>query len=214
MNDFTIGTCVGLVQTVVGHPLDSIKTNFQNNSNYNIKYRSLYNGLRYPMVSTVITNGFLFHFNNSIESKINNSFLSGFATGIICAPMINVFEVYKVKTQLSNKVNFKNNKNLLKLGLTATLIRESFGTCLYFGTYNFCRKEELNPFFSGAIAGSTSWLTTYPVDVVKTRVQSGEFKTYRSAIRKGNLLQGLGICLFRSILVNGISFTAYDFLKF
>ena len=31
MNDFIIGTCVGMIQTIVGHPLDTMKTNYQNN---------------------------------------------------------------------------------------------------------------------------------------------------------------------------------------
>ena len=31
MSEFTLGTCVGMVQTIIGHPLDTIKTNYQNN---------------------------------------------------------------------------------------------------------------------------------------------------------------------------------------
>ena len=60
MNDFTIGTCIGLVQTFVGHPLDTIKTNYQNNLKYKINFNKLHYGLRYPMMSTVITNSLLF----------------------------------------------------------------------------------------------------------------------------------------------------------
>ena len=32
MNEFYLGLSVGSVQTIIGHPLDTIKTNYQNNS--------------------------------------------------------------------------------------------------------------------------------------------------------------------------------------
>ena len=38
MNEFCLGLSVGSVQTIIGHPLDTIKTNFQNNIvDYQIK---------------------------------------------------------------------------------------------------------------------------------------------------------------------------------
>jgi len=212
MNDFTIGTCVGLVQTFVGHPLDTIKTNYQNNSKYKIKFNKLYNGLRYPMISTVITNSLLFHFNGNLEKKINNSFVSGFATGIICAPIINSFEVYKVQNQINTPKIMKFNY-LTNLGLSATFVRESIGTSLYFGTYNKLREYRISPFLSGGLAGTISWLITYPIDVIKTRIQSKEFSTYLNAIKKGGLTNGLFVCLCRSFLVNSLSFSVYDYLK-
>ena len=35
-----------------------------------------------------------------------------------------------------------NKFKTLKLGFSATLVRESFGASLYFGTYNYLRKEK------------------------------------------------------------------------
>ena len=212
MNDFTIGTCIGLVQTFVGHPLDTIKTNYQNNLKYRINFKKLYNGLRYPIISTVITNSLLFHFNGNLEKEINNSFVSGFVTGIICSPIINSFEVYKVQSQINNNKIIKYNY-LTNLGLSATFIRESIGTSLYFGTYNKLREYKISPFLSGGLAGAISWLITYPIDVIKTRIQSNEFSSYFKAIKKGGLANGLTVCLFRSFLVNSLSFSVYDYLK-
>ena len=82
----------------------------------------------------------------------------------------------------------------LRLGFSATLMRESLAGSLYFGTYNYIRKD-YNSFTSGSIAGVTSWLFTYPFDVIKTRLQSGSSKTWKHAILQGRLSKGLYICL-------------------
>lgn len=210
MNDFAIGTSVGLIQTVVGHPLDTIKTNFQNNKK-KIKLRNLYNGLRFPLISTIFTNGLIFYSHSKFESNFKNSYLSGFATGLICSPIINILEVYKVQYQLNNPSKFTLRN--LGLGFNATILRESIGTSLYFGVYYSLKKRDFNAFTSGGIAGSLSWLFTYPIDVIKTRIQSKEYTSYLIAINKGSLFNGLYICLLRSLIVNSISFTAFDYLK-
>ena len=212
MHDFTMGTCIGLVQTIVGHPLDTIKTNFQNNKKYKIQMNKLYNGLKYPLISTVGSNGLLFHFNGAIKREYQSSYASGFISGIICSPFINYFEVNKVQKQ----INLNKTYSLfptIRLGLGATLIRESIGNSLYFGTYSTMRENKLNPFLSGGFAGIISWLVTYPIDVIKTRIQTKESIRYFDAIKKGGLWQGLSICLIRSFLVNSVSFTMYDYLK-
>ena len=37
MNEFILGTIVGLVQTIIGHPLDTLKTNYQNRIKIDLK---------------------------------------------------------------------------------------------------------------------------------------------------------------------------------
>ena len=210
MNDFIIGTCVGMIQTIVGHPLDTMKTNYQNNIK-KIKLRNIYNGLRYPMISSVFVNGILFHSHGKLDSYFNNSYESGFVTGFICSPIINMFEVSKVQLQIDKTA--KLNINNLSLGLNATILRESIGTSLYFGTYFALKEHKINPFICGGIAGAFSWLVTYPIDVIKTRIQSKNYTSYSSAFKRGNLSSGLSICILRSIIVNGISFGVFDYLK-
>ena len=219
MNEFLLGTLVGLVQTVVGHPLDTLKTIYQNQSQVGSRkfpVTTLYRGVSYPMVSSVITNGFLFYSQDNINFFFKNNFISGFVSGFMVSPLINIFEVYKIRKQIgnnkTNKIFFK--KDLLCLGLSATSTRESIGACLYFGSYNYLHdKKKYSPFFSGSIAGLTSWFFTYPIDVIKTRLQSGESYDWKSAINKGNLTSGLGVCLCRSIIVNGFSFMVYENFK-
>lgn len=212
MNEFYLGLCVGGVQTVIGHPLDTIKTCQQNNQRllYNL---NLYRGLSYPLYSSTLINGFLFYSNDVMKKYTYNNYLSGFATGLLCSPMINVFETYKVKKQTNQLVRLNDLFSYSKKGLSATLVRESIGTSIYFGTYHNFRSFELSPFISGSLSGLLSWLLTYPVDVIKSRIQSGLDKTWKSAIKRSGLMYGVSICLVRSFIVNGFSFSAYDYLK-
>lgn len=60
------------------------------------------------------------------------------------------------------------------------------------------------------MAGAFSWLFTYPIDVIKTRIQSGESKNIFQSYKTGHLFKGLQICLFRSFFVNSIGFFIYE----
>ena len=108
MNEFTLGTCVGMVQTVVGHPLDTIKTNYQNNQVLKYNPNRLYKGLSYPLFSTTAINGLLFYSNDYFKSTYlserygDNHYISGFMTGLVCSPIINIFESYRVRRQLND----------------------------------------------------------------------------------------------------------------
>ena len=58
----------------------------------------------------------------------------------------------------------------------------------------------------------------YPMDVIKTQIQSGESVDIRQAIKKmgaGELRiwSGLGFCLTRALLVNGVGFSVFEKLK-
>tara|TARA_B100001093_G_scaffold389533_1_gene375753 strand:- start:348 stop:989 length:642 start_codon:yes stop_codon:yes gene_type:complete len=211
MNEFYLGTLVGVVQTIIGHPLDTLKTNFQNRTKLDYQrnaLKKLYSGVKYPLISSVITSGFIFYSNDCFNKKLDNHFYSGFITGITCTPLINFLEVFKVKAQ----IGLKNNISNFNLGITATLTRESLGTGIYFGSYNYLKKNN-NAFISGSCAGLLSWSLTYPIDVIKTRLQSGDSKTWKQAINKGNLTSGMLVCLIRSFIVNGSSFTLYEYVK-
>jgi solute carrier family 25 carnitine/acylcarnitine transporter 20/29 len=63
-----------------------------------------------------------------------------------------------------------------------TLLRNSAGSMCYFTSYNLLRQQltklnnnqETSPIIlvSGGVAGMVYWLSIYPVDVVKTRLQT------------------------------------------
>ena len=86
MNEFTLGTFVGVVQTVIGHPLDTIKTNYQNNKILRFNKNSittLYRGLSYPLFSTYHKWIFCSIQMIPLIILVITIFISGFMTGIV-----------------------------------------------------------------------------------------------------------------------------------
>tara|TARA_B100000242_G_C42632068_1_gene297529 strand:- start:47 stop:493 length:447 start_codon:yes stop_codon:yes gene_type:complete len=145
--------------------------------------------------------------------KIDNHFISGFISGLLAGPLIAPIDKLKINKQIGNY----SNKNLF-VGTSITSVRESFGTGIYFSSYNYLKnmnlfKGDLNILMAGGNAGLLSWLLTYPIDVIKTRIQAGQDECVKSAFNKGKLFNGLNICLARSFLVNSIGFYVYEKLK-
>ena len=63
MNKENVGILIGSIQTFIGHPLDTLKTNVQNNKSFNIySIKNLYRGLYYPIISSISSNFVLFYF--------------------------------------------------------------------------------------------------------------------------------------------------------
>ena len=78
--------------------------------------------------------------------------------------------------------------------------------------------------FAGGCAGSLTWALVYPVDVIKTRIQTSPLTTPNSELRMLTvgraivaqhgvkyLFRGLGITLIRAFPVNGTIFPVYEF---
>ena len=79
-------------------------------------------------------------------------------------------------------------------------------------------------FLAGGIAGSNSWLFTYPLDYIKTVMQSqdlGRLK-YRNAWHCAQeqyanegykaFFKGLGITMLRSFPVNAVAFYSFEYV--
>ena len=212
-SEFFNGFIVGSVQTICGHPLDTFKTNIQSGSKLNI-YK-IYNGLSYPFLTNSIVNSIMFGSFSYINDKVNNSFISGLLAGVIISPIVSPIDKFKIDRQLNKKGFIYNN---IFRGLNITTARESIGTAIYFSSYNYLKENNFfegdkNIMMSGGIAGSLSWLLTYPIDVIKTRIQGGIDKNIFRAYNRGQLFKGLGVCLIRSFFVNGIGFYIYKKIK-
>lgn len=121
-------------------------------------------------------------------------------------------------------------------GLGLTLTREIPGCGTYFLSYELLNqnvnrltgKKELTTFqmaMAGGIAGTISWVLTYPVDVLKSRLQADgmdgpiKYKGVVDCLRKsindegyGFLVRGLNSTIIRAFPVNAATFTVVTWM--
>jgi hypothetical protein len=201
----------GVVHITIGHPFDTIKTMQQSNTK-KLYFSNLYRGLVFPLIQNSIINSITFGSNHFFK-KYNNPYISytycGIISTIICTPL----DEFKIKRQfkLPYNINLKSvflsyrNSNIVA-------IRELPATFMYFFTYDYLKQNNYSIIFSGAFAGFNSAIITYPIDTIKTRIQSDECKTILQAYKKGYLWRGFPICCVRTIIVNAANFSVYEYL--
>lgn len=86
-------------------------------------------------------------------------------------------------------------------GFQATLIRNTSAVALYFGVYEVAKQQaaaakggkpsSMDFLFAGAAGGVAYWLFTYPLDVIKSAIQTDavmpkdrKYKSYMDCVRK------------------------------
>jgi solute carrier family 25 carnitine/acylcarnitine transporter 20/29 len=122
-------------------------------------------------------------------------------------------------------------------GLTITIMRDIPAVSLYFGSYEwakkFLRKEGESNLASwklltaGSLGGFNYWFATYPLDVIKSAIQSdklsvterkysGIIDCVKKLYREGGYRRfflGLSPCLIRSLPANAACFFGYEKTK-
>lgn len=211
MSEFICGAISGIGQVIVGYPFDTIKVRMQNNAtNKNMKLKHYFNGMKYPIISSSIINSIVFStYYNSIETT-NNKFISGSLGGLFCSPVVFVFDIFKTRSQMKLQTSYKHI--VQTKGIGTTTIREMLAFGIYFSTYETLRDMGYGSLFSGGIAGLTNWGLTYPLDVIRNR-QIVTNETFMSALKKGNIMKGYGICMTRALIVNSVGFYIYEECK-
>ena len=232
-NIFISGFIAGGVQTILGHPFDTLKTRMQIYKLPLISIlqkmvkkegiKSFYKGSLTPMVSGCIQNSIVFTSENYFQKYIKNNFFTGFLAGTLSSFVVSPAEL--IKCQIQNNMDkhitimdacklMKRKKINLYCGLELTMIRDSFGLGTYFGSYNYLQKKQNNPFFNGGIAGVLSWIVSYPFDVIKTKKQitNQSYRYILSNINSKQLVRGLNIVIIRSFIVNAGIFYTYETL--
>lgn len=208
MNEFLSGAVSGFAQTVVGHPLDTIKVRIQNGvTTKTLKPSHYYRGVAYPLVSASIINSILFGTYHNSLPHTQNKWVSGFLAGLAGSPVVYAFDLYKTKRQMNYPVTIQTF--LKSRGLYACMMRECMAFTLYFTSYDYMRERGYNPIVAGSLAGVNNWLFSYPIDVIRNR-QMSENITFKEAYQRGNLWKGLNVCLARAVIVNAVGFYVYE----
>lgn len=184
--------------------------------------------------------------------SLEKIWIAGAVGGLACWVVSAPSELVKCRTQL--KVDgltssYATTMNVLKhsgirgfyLGGTVTSVRDSFGYAWYFWSYELTKRlllsRQVDPFLdpsasdvliAGGIAGVVTWASIFPLDVIKTRLQTqahmpgedaallrsenqAKFKAKSSlqiardiARAEGitGFYRGLGICSLRAFIVN------------
>ncbi|KAA8909804.1 solute carrier family 25 protein [Sphaerosporella brunnea] len=269
MADFIAGYISGAASILLGSPLDIIKARLQvSTGNRAISspqpYRfptllSTLQGTASPLLTYGALNALLFSaYNRSLPylpSSLTGTFLAGCIGGLASFTLAAPTEAIKCRAQLSPHLSsWAVMRALLKshgvrglyIGGGVTAVRDAVGYGFYFATY-----EGAKPLFSapegqaailvaGGVAGCATWASIYPLDVVKTRVQTqvlpergeregllGERKgrawhggwssweCARRAYAEGGakvFFDGLGVCMARAFLVNAVQWAIYEYV--
>lgn len=227
------GIASGFVQTLFGHPFDTIKVRMQASSQKSpgkgrvdpLLFRNLYRGFWYPFAFNGAFSGLTFGCNEYFRHQYFQShFQSGAAAGVVGAVVTTPVDLFKVRAQSAKHLDAKrigdggNRLQFFKCfpfrGFVPSLLREIPSTSVYFGLYHWLQRQcGDNSLLHGGAAGVACWLVSYPADTIKTRIQSGQCQTINQALAQRRLWTGITPCLIRSFIVNACGFYTYERFK-
>ena len=206
MTEFYSGFMSGITQVLIGYPLDTMIVYKQTGLNINnIKFKNIYKGIQYPLFTCGLISSLCFGINYNLYKYTHNHYISGGITGLLTSIIISPIELYKIRSQKLKNINVNPF-----IGFKVTAARELISSSVYFGVYNTLIDNNINTLISGGITGCISWISCYSIDVIKTRIQSGECKTITESIKMKNLWRGISICLYRAFIVNAVGFYTYE----
>ena len=215
------GLSAGIASTLVGFPLDSLKvlkqgTQYQRVCHGKIHMFDFYRGIRFPLMQNIILSSVVTWNYKKYEKKMDNKLLASFYLSLIETFLVCPIDKFKIMSQQHVPISFtlRNIQKSFK-DLPIVALRKIPGTTIYFFTYQsltaqFEHKTNTTTFISGSIAGLFSWIFTYPIDTIKTRIQGETSPTISHAIKRGMLWKGISFCLFRACIVNGVYFSVFE----
>lgn len=206
------GIASGFCQTFVGYPLDTLKTWTQNSNiskKPNITLKNLYKGVSFPLMQSPFTVATGFFVNDNMYKYTNNIYLSAMSSGLSISFFLCPFDYYKIHYQQHKTPLFKNAYNRLPI----VALREVPANLFYFSNYHNMRNNNISPGVSGAISGIGSWLITYPIDTIKSRMQLQNKLSFIAAMKEGNFFRGVGVTCARAAIVNYIGFEVYEYSR-
>ncbi|KAF8326646.1 mitochondrial carrier [Cantharellus anzutake] len=249
--DLTAGTAGGILQVLVGQPFDIVGTLtplLGIGVCVSIQFAALESSKRYFAKSNLATGrgGPDGKALTPLQLAAAGAF-AGVANGFVSGPVEHIrirLQAQPDKNRLYNgpwdaikKISQSHGISGLYKGQVPTFAREALGYGAYFCTYEMLvqrymrvhqvPREALPSHLAiayGATAGYALWATIYPIDVIKTRIQtdgfSGPSRKYSSMLDclrtilrtegAAAFARGLGPTLVRSPLANGFTFLGFE----
>ena len=126
--EFIAGCSSGIVQSLIGHPIDTVKILQQNRQEFHSNFLHYYRGISYPTAFNLLATGITFDLNARIYKKTGSYYSSGFLTGAALTPMIFLFDIGKIhhQTKPMERISLKHFSRTN--GFAATTARESIST--------------------------------------------------------------------------------------
>ncbi|EFQ97418.1 solute carrier family 25 member 45 [Nannizzia gypsea CBS 118893] len=200
-----------------------------------------------------------------LEASLSQIWVAGAVGGMVSWLISSPTELVKCRAQLQSgtgaaaasswevakSIVRSNGVKGLYFGGGVTSVRDAVGYGFYFWSYELCkrmatRSDEtvhqmaLKTLICGGIAGIVTWASVFPLDVIKTRLQTqasfaptttearpllgevqgrprvlGAWEISREAYRTGGFrvfYSGLGVCSLRAFVVNAVQWAIYEWM--
>mmetsp|Transcript_30517 Transcript_30517/g.97382 ORF Transcript_30517/g.97382 Transcript_30517/m.97382 type:complete len:304 (-) Transcript_30517:1548-2459(-) len=209
---------------------------------------SLFRGVTSPVLTTSLINAIVFATHGEYiryatdqgrrPATLWDQFIGGSLGGLFQTSVLTPTDVVKCRMQVDNR--YKNSMEVITStlrtsgiagfykGHVATMLREvpSFG--LYFVVYDHCKdsleklgmNEWFSSFIAGGLSGSLTWGIVYPIDLIKSVVQTASEGTdtrMATVARQTYERHGLGFffrgfttACIRAFPVNAVLFPTYE----
>uniref|UniRef100_A0A7R9ZMX7 Uncharacterized protein n=1 Tax=Craspedostauros australis TaxID=1486917 RepID=A0A7R9ZMX7_9STRA len=241
LGDIIAATGAGVVTTVVGHPLDTIKVHLQANRTKQTAWQvakdlfrqnMLFRGIGPPIVNAVVMNACMFSVFSSIKSYLadetsststatsaSSSLLAGLISGFATACISTPTDFIKVQAQLNGIQQLAYMRtiplHMMLRGHVANLAREGVFTAAYLGVYDLMHPAGFWQVAAAAsVTGGFAWIVSYPFDTIKTVRQARPELGYREILQmtRGNLFRGCATSTGRAIMVTSLRMIVYDLI--
>jgi len=208
--------------------------------------RGLYKGMSSPIAGVAGVNAIVFGiYGNTLKclpepDRLSAHFTAGVFAGLAQTVVTSPIELAKTRVQLiassqgSSYGPMQCLKNIYKQegyrgifkGLGITFLREGPSYGVYFVTYKILTTTSskqpastLQVLLAGGFAGIASWVISYPIDVIKSRIQaentnrySGALDCLKKSVRAEGykcLVRGLSTTILRAFPANAATFAVF-----
>lgn len=201
--------------------------------------RGLYKGIASPVAGVAFVNSIVFGVYGNVQrhhsqpESLNAHFIAGSVAGCAQSVISSPMELVKTRLQLQHQLGekYRGSVDCLKKvwlrggfngvfqGFGITALRDVPGFASYFVSYEMMVKKDSSAahiLIAGGLAGVISWVFTYPLDVLKTKMQmdlSGKYSGVLDCVVKtwkndgpATFTRGISSTLIRAFPTNAVCF--------